>query len=457
MGVHDMVWPTVPRFVRGSLAWVCIGLLTGCSPTVPDVSSDINLAAVYDTENQDAASLAGIPEIGFKDPVLTQLVTAALDGNPGLAAAQARLRAAAAEARAAGAEVSGNGDVGLRSDNTGTGSLDAGLAARLDPSRPARQAAAVARAEAAQFDADDARRLLVEQLVTTYIDLRFFQQLLEYRRADVASRRRTLNDLEILLGAGAATEVDVVSARALLVEARGQLPQIEAQALRQRNQLAALVGRPSGEFGVNLTFARKQPLPQGKVDQGLPADLLRARPDVRRAERLYVAAVADISTARAALYPSLTLSGRIQVPLNNAPDLTTLTSGLSIPVFGRFALKAGVDAAEARAAAAFQQWRTTVLTSVQELESALTSRAAAERTAAAAEEVVALQRRALTLSRRLLVESGDVTALDVLDREQAVTQARTSLAESRRDVALAHIALLSALGLDRGMESKVGN
>ena len=442
-----MAWQDVARYARGLSVWACVGLVTGCT-LIPEDDVDLDLEAAYGAVPQDVASAAAIPEIGFTDPVLAQLTTAALDGNPGLAAARDRLRAAAAEARAAGATTSGNGDASLRFDDTGSEALNIGLGARLDPASAARQAAAVARAEAAHFDANDAQRLLLQQLATTYIDLRFFQQLLEFRRADVASRRRTLNDLNKLLDAGAVTEVDVVSARALLAEARGQLPGIEADALRQRNQLAALTGRSTSDLGIDLAFAHRQPLPHGTVDQGVPANLLRARPDIRRAERLYAAAVADITTARAALYPSLTLSGQVRVPLGGGTESASVVPGLSVPVFGRVALKAGIEAAEARAAAAFQQWRATVFNAVQELESALASRAAAERATAAAEEVVALQRRALTLSRRLLIEGGDITALDVLDREQALTQARTTLSGNRRDVALAHIALLSALGLD---------
>lgn len=287
----------------------------------------------------------------------------------------------------------------------------------------------------------------MQEVVATYIDLRFFQQLLEFRRADAASRRRTLNDLETLRAAGETIDIDVVSARALLVEARGELPVLEADAISRRNQLAALIGRTSSDLGMDLAFAQHQPVPGGSTERGLPADLLRQRPDIRGAERRYASALADISVARAALYPSLSLSGQIGIPLDDGAD-ASLTPGLSIPVFNRPALRAGVDAAEARAVAAFQDWRTAVLTSVQELESALARRVAAERAVTAAEQVVALQRRALQLSRRLLTEGGDVTAFEILDRERELTSARTALAQSRRDLGLADITLRAALGLD---------
>lgn len=436
--------------------WVLVCTLAACTPKLADAPPDMDRNAVYAIAPGNLGSDKGISETGFADPVLDQLVVAALQGNPGLATARARLRAAAAEARAAGATVTGNGDASLRFNDPGADALDLGLGVRFDPGRAADRAAASARAEAAQFDARDVRRQLFEEVVSAYIDLRYFQQLLEFRRADVASRRRTLSELETLLNAGAATEVDVVSARALLIEGRGRLPGIEAEAIRQRNRLSALVGRPVSNLGIELAFTRTQPLPQSAVDHGVPADLLRARPDVRRAERLYAAAVAEIASARADLYPSLSLSGLIRVPLGGGTETTSLVPGLTIPVFSRPALKAGVEAAEARATAAFEQWRSTVLAAVEEVESELAVRSAAERAAIASAEVVALQRRALNLSRRLLVAGGDITALDILDREQALSAARAALAQDRRELALAHVALLAALGLDRVVAEKTG-
>ncbi|MCG6902674.1 MAG: TolC family protein [Rhodobacter sp.] len=432
-----------------ALAWVLTCALAACAPELTDDLPDLDLTAAYASVPLALRQEEGPSEMGFSDPILDRLMAAALQGNPGLATARARLRAAAAEARAAGATVTGNGDASLSFNSRGSDVFSLGLGARLDPSRAARRVAASARAEAAQYDARDARRLLLEELATTYVNLRYYQQLLEFRRADVASRRRTLSEIEILRGAGAATEMDVISARALLVEARGRLPGIEAEAVRQRNLLSTLVGRPVGDLDVNLAFTRTQPLPKGVADHGVPADLLRARPDIRRAERLYAAALADIAAARASLYPSLSLSGLVRVPLDGGAGTASLVPGLTIPVFARPSLKAGVEAADARAIAAFEQWRSTVLAAVEELESALAVRAAAGRAAIASAEVVALQRRALDLSRRLLVAGGEITALDILDREQALSAARATLAQDRREVALAHILLLAALGLDR--------
>lgn len=457
MGFHFTTRRRPPEYRRGALLWLLAGLLAGCAPPPPDDLASLDLTAAYAIAPDDTGQGNRPVEFGFTDEVLAELVIAALEGNPDLAAARARLGAADAELRASGARVTGNADVSIRLNDPGADSADVGLGARLDPARAARQAGALARADAARFDAEDARRLLLQEVVTTYIDLRYFQQLLEFRRADVASRSQTLNELQVLFDAGAVTEFDVVSARALLIEARGQIPGTEVDALREKTRLSALIGRPVSDLGVNLAFAGEQPQPQDVLDQGVPADLLRFRSDIRRAERLYAAALADVSVAQAALYPSLSLSGQVQVPLDGGDVSTGLVPGLSIPVLGRPALRAGVDAAEAGAAAAFQQWRGTVLTAGQELESALAARVAADRAVAASTDVLALQRKALTLSRRLLVAGGDITALDILDREEALSAARATLALDRREMALAHIGLLSALGLNHAATTKIGS
>lgn len=422
-------------------------ILAGCAPDWTYAPPALDLAAVYAAAPHALSQGPGRWEIGFDDPVLAELIAAALADSPSFATARARLAAAEAEARAAGAPFAADGSADVTLGDTER--ADLGLAARLAPGLAAGRVAAGARADAARFGAEEARRALLQDLVTAYIDLRYFQQLMHYRQADAASRGRTLQDIRIRVNAGAATEVDVLSARALLAEAKGRLPETEADAMRQQNRLSTLVGRPVGRLGVDLGFPGRQPAPQRNAALGVPADLLRARPDVRQAERLYAAASADIAAARAALYPSLSLSGLIQVPLSGGANLSTLGAGVSVPVFSRPALQDGVTAAEARAVAAYEDWRATVLLAVEEVETALAARAAAEQAAATAAEVVDLQVRALNLSRRLVREGGEITALEVLDRERRVSDARATLAERRRAVALAHIQLRAALGLDR--------
>ena len=205
--------------------------------------------------------------------------------------------------------------------------------------------------------------------------------------------------------------------------------------IRQRNRLSTLVGRTVGDLGIDLTYPGNQPLPKSSGSLGVPADLLRLRPDIRQTERLYAAALADMTAAEAARYPTLSLNGVIRAPLSGGEASRSLAAGLTLPVFSQGALAADVRAANARADGALAQWRGVVLTAVEQVENALASLQAAYRSADAAKKSVALNTRTLALTRDLLETGGDVTVLDLLDRERDVSNARGSLAQSRRDVA----------------------
>lgn len=452
-------WRTGMR-PSGAVLWsaliVCF-LLVSCAPETTYVAPQITLSKTYRGAPHAMSQDAGRWELGFSDPVLDDLLAAALADNTSLATARARLRAAEAQARAAGVVVTGRGTADGRFNSNSPNTGDIGLGGVFDPAQPANSRAANARADAARFNEADARRLLLEEVAATYIEMRFQQQLLQFQRTDTASRRRTLEEIEIRVNGGVGTEVDLVSAEALLREAQSRLPGIEAAAISQQNRLSTLVGKPVGSLDVDLSFTGHQPLPQGRADMGVPADLLRARPDIRRIERLYAASIADIDAARADFYPSLNLTGLIRVPLTGEAATSSVITGLTLPVVGREQIRAGVDVAEADATAAFEEWRGAVLEAVEDVETALAQRSAAERAETISEDVVGLQSRSLELSRRLLDEGGGITSLDLLNRERAVSQARSQLATDRRDIAFSHITLRAALGLDQMVaETPVG-
>jgi multidrug efflux system outer membrane protein len=132
-----------------------------------------------------------------------------------------------------------------------------------------------------------------------------------------------------------------------------------------------------------------------------------------------------------------------------------LGAGLVIPVFSQTALGADVSAAEARADQALLQWRAAVLVAVEEVENALASLKASQRSARAARELVSLNEKSLALSRQLLESGGDITVLDVLERERALSESRVSLALSLRDVGRDYVLLRTALGLDDGLSQVV--
>jgi multidrug efflux system outer membrane protein len=391
----------------------------------------------------------------FRDPVLDRLIDRALAQNLTIAQARARVREAEALARRARLEdINGTLTASASApDSTETVGLDAEFT--LSPRRLAAALAARARLDAARANETDARRLVVGELALAYADLRFAQALLAFRHQDLRSRQRTLADINTRFEAGAATRLDQVRAEALVAQTRAQIPQTEAQIAILHTRIATLLGEPAGRSGVDLGGSGGQPVPHGAANIGVPADLLRARPDIRAAERAYAAAVSDLGAARAERYPRLSLSGFVRAPIGGGAAAEGIVAGVALPVFSQPRLAAAESAAEARVDQALLAWKNAVLTAVDEVESALLALAASLRAASASAEVVRLNEEALDLSRQLLSESGGVTVLDILDRERAVADARATLAQAQRDVARDYIRLYTALGLEDGLGAPV--
>lgn len=384
----------------------------------------------------------------FNDPLLTHLVDTAVAGNVGLAEARARLDEAAAIARRDGNRFSGNADLTL------TDEASLGVAAQIGLAGEQRWRArgSAQRLEAAQFDTQATRRALLTEVGVAYVDLRFAQASLTLRRQDLTSRQQTLSVISSLLDAGAATQLDLLRAQTLVSETRALIPTTAADVLRQRNRISTLMGHPVGQLPINLDYPGTQPDPAMHVTRGVPADLLRARPDIRQAERLYAAAVSDMGAAQAARYPSLSLRGAVTAPLDGGGNGGTLLAGLAMPLFNQPALGASVDAADARVDQAYLRWQRAVLSAIEEVENAQADLQASTAAKAEAAHLVDLNRRALDLSRSLLTNRGTITVLDVLDRERALSQARAGLARSQRDQAIDYIVLHTVIGQGHALD-----
>lgn len=455
-GPHRAVWVRVGSVrVYGTAA---LALALGACVVEPVARNDSPVALpdryLRDRHDRLAPVLQPGPDLaawwtGFRDPVLDRLVAQGLSGSVSLAEAEARLREAEALARRAGNRIGGNGSITAETGE-GTDTASTGLSLSLDPfgSRRRGAEAALARLQAARYGVQDARLQLLLALTQTYVDLRFLQASLAEQQADLASRRRTEADIGQLLERGAATQLDLIRARALVAETQTVIPTLQARVAQAGYRLATLLGTPAGALGIDLRGGR-QPVPAETRAIGIPADLVRRRPDIAQAERLYAAALSEVSAAKAARYPSLSLSGNIVAPIaaGTSGSSSGLTAGLVLPIFSQPGLKAEVDASRARADLAYQQWRGAVLSAVEEVETALAAITGSARAVASARRVVALNTEALDLSRRLLDGSGEITVLDLLDRERAVADARSSLSQARRDYALNVIDLYVALGL----------
>ncbi|MBC2779150.1 efflux transporter outer membrane subunit [Parasphingopyxis marina] len=408
------------------------------------------------------------------DPMLTELVDAAITGNRDIDEAGARIREARANRDAAfgralpdigtsvGAaenRLSENGQLPVASIpgfNPGFSLFDIGFDAswELDLWGGTRRAgeSAQARLEAAE----EARRgillQVIAEVVRSYIDLREAQNLHANAVADAEMQQDIVRIIADRLRLGAASRLDLSRAQSQARSTAAAVPGLEADAAAAAIRLALLVGQPPEALFDRLNAPR--PLPAGEINVavGLRSEILRRRPDVRKAERDLAASTAEIGVATAALFPNLSLSGGIGLQARSPDDLLSSDSlrlgvgpSFSWPLFSGGRIRAQIRAADARADAAGIRYEQAVLnaladseTAINRLDAASRSRSARNEARAQALEVVGLARR------RHLAGEDDLTAL--LQAQLAYTAAEQHHILARANELRQLASLYKALG-----------
>src|SRR6056297_339996 len=391
----------------------------------------------------------------FDDPTLDALVMAGLEGSLDLDLAKERVREAEAIQRSVPQSAFLSPRAGVRREGNDAGGAQTRRQASLGfewifdiyGGRRAQIDAAGARIEVADAEVDAARLLLLLNIANAYVDLRYQQTSLALRRSELASRRQTLELIERLQQGNAATQVDVVKARALVSETRSEIPEIRAAIEAAKNEIAVLSGQIPGTLGINLDKGGRQPRVKLSPEVGIPADLLRNRPDIRVAERSYYAAFRDVAAARADLYPQLSLSGTITRSSLSGSAGTEYFFGpaLTFPILPNTARRANVEQRESLVRQAHTQWKLTVLEAIRDVETSLAEYAAALSAQRAAEETVQLYKEVVTLTRQIVTRDG-ATIRDLIDAEQNVATANTALATTLRRVGRSFVELNVNLG-----------
>lgn len=455
--------------IPGSAALLAV-VLTGCASPDPYAAPTFPFAAAFRSAPE---TVRGAPVLlgnaawwrHLDDPVLDRLVVLALRDSLTIAQAGARVAEARASARSVSGPVALSSSLAGRvSDgddaNPDTVTAEIGLDWLLDPwgGRRAERQAASSRAEAAEAEATAARLLVLSNLARAYLDLRYRQQLLALAEQEARSRARTLALTRTLAEAEASTRLDLTRSEARVAGIRAELPGLRAAIGAKQNEIAVLAGAAPGSLPPDMTaaLAQKQGQPRAGLapDPGIPADLLRNRPDIQVAEHGYYAALADLGQARAALYPNLSLSGAITLAKagGRATQIGYFGPVLRLPVFPANTARAGVEIRHARVRAAHAIWRATVLRALLEVENALLDYRAVSDSEASANRAARLHREALDLTRDLFA-AGEATLGDLIDAEQAVAEADEVVAGTRYRRSLAFVALNVALGAGHTAES----
>lgn len=445
-------------------------LLSGCVVGPDYTAPEATLPAKF--SEGSAQSVGDVTDIAwwsaFNDPLLTSYVEQGMTQNLTVLQAletiiQAETNVVTATAGAypqvnlngydTGAGASGDGaSVAQRkTSNTFGGSVPVSWVLDLFGLYARSGEAALDNLDAAYASADVAKLTLISQLIDSYIQARLYQERLAIAKSNLASRRETLRLTQFQLDAGAASRLDVVQSEGLVNAQLSTIPQLEANYRQQVYALSTLMGLPAATLIDQMNKVKPIPVAKARLSSGVPADLVRNRPDIRQAERELAAATANIGVAEAQLYPIISLSGTIQASvtgssLGNA-GITSWSFGptLSLPIFDGGTLRAGVTRSESQARQAYLNWKQTVLTAVQEVESALAVATRDGRTVSALRATVASYRDALQLSTSSY-KDGATSLLDVLDAQRAVSDAEAQLADAIARQAGDFVALNVAIG-----------
>jgi len=401
----------------------------------------------------------------WSDPALMQLIAQAEQHNPTLDMAVAKL--AEARANAGVSDAASYPAVGAHTAVTrskmvfgsqvlqqtqGTFGFDAGWELDLFGRVRRGQEAARARMQAGAAGWHEARISLAGEVASAYVELRACEAGVALAENELASRRTTRDLIELRRGAGFVSTSDWARNQAAAEEASAALAARQGDCARQLNRLVALTGLDYGSLQQRLQERHGQlPAPQQIALDEVAARALSQRPDVSGAEAEWAAASADIGVAKADLLPSLNLLGSIGVSRLVIAGVTSNASTwsfgplLKIPVFDGGGNAGRVKAAQARYDYAQANYRKIVRAAVQEIEDALVRLDVANQRIAQNRDALEHHRIVLQAGKARR-DAGMANQLDVEETRRSAWIAEDSVLGSRRDSALAWIALYKALG-----------
>ncbi|MFM9889640.1 MAG: efflux transporter outer membrane subunit [Rickettsiales bacterium] len=409
---------------------------------------------------------------------LNTLVSQALAGNNDLAAAEARLRAADAQVRISGGALlptlqADFSDTRTYTGNASTGVNTVGGVTTFGGSNPYRTTynarlqaayeidfwgknrsaayAAEATRDAQQFDRDTLALSTSGSVVSVYFELLTTRERLSIAHNNLANAKKTLAALQRRFDAGLISRLDVAQQQTTVSQFEAAIPPLELSLSQNRDALAKLLGVLPEKLTLSPT-TKLGDIKLPAIPSGLPSELLARRPDVARAEAQLVSQHANINAARAAFFPSISLTGSggfvsraLETLILPESQLVALAGAVSQPIFQPGTLLGGLDLTKAQYDELLANYRQSIIASFADTEDALAGvRRGAEKVTAQ----TSLQRAARdahALSKRQF-EGGIVDITSVLATERSLYSAEDSTATARRDQLNATATLYQALG-----------
>jgi len=470
-------------------------LLGGCTVGPDYKQPDTPMPAGYSAPSQTAAPLSmpvaesvNLSEwwTQFHDTELESLITRALAQNPDQLTAQSRVREAREQEIIAGAaglpQVNAMANtVQVHSGSNPLSSLSGGQSSSGASSGGAQQQrgtnihlysagfdatweidvfggvrrsveAAAAGSEAAQWQVRDGEVILTAEIAADYVQLRADQARLAILGRQEKSQQGTLDLVAARAKVGFVTELDVNQQQQLLASTKAQRPPLIADIFAMRHAIAVLMGQQPGTLDRELDASQPVPPIPPRLPVGLPSELLRARPDIRMAERKLAQATAEIGVATADLYPKFNLLAALTSAstgiggLFNSSSITEAgLGGISWPIFHGGQIYANIRTKEEEEKQAYYAYQKAVLGGVQDAEDSLI------RYQTEQQRFVALDSGAKTAARSTALalqqyRTGLVTYTSVLQAQSTQLTAEDNLAQSRAALTSDLVSLYKALG-----------
>jgi multidrug efflux system outer membrane protein len=313
--------------------------------------------------------------------------------------------------------------------------------------------------EAANADieaSDESRRdvliSVMSEVALNYIELRSAQNRLRITENNIKAQADTVELTQARYKAGLSSELDSIRAQALLATTRSQVPLLQTQIDTAVHRLSVLIGEEPGALKAELQIAAGLPASPAEVPVGLPSDLLRRRPDIRRSERELAASTARIGEARADLFPKFYLTGAfagqngtLGSVWNSPNQLWSLGPSISLPIFQGGRIRANIEVQNARQEQAAINYEKSIMTALEDVENGLVSFSKEQERSKFLAEAVRANEESVKLANERYIR-GLADFLNVLDAQGALFQSEDQLVQSESSVLMNLISLYKALG-----------
>ncbi|WP_460142965.1 efflux transporter outer membrane subunit [Pseudomonas sp. S3_B08] len=446
-------------------------LLAACSSPAPRLDSGVQPPSAWQSADTPGALQSNRQWwTQFGSPELERLVEQARLGSYDLAAAVARVRQAEASATIAGAPLlpelkaglnanrqklihgKGYSQLDVSPENRSLDYYDAELSASYEidfwGGKRAARDSAVFGVQASEFDRATVELTLLSGVANSYTQTLALREQARIAELNLANAQNVLHLVQTRFDAGSATALELAQQKSLVAEQQRRLPLVQQQAREALISLAALLGQPVQALPLpEQSFAQ---LHWPDIASGVPSDLLSRRPDIASAEAKLAAAQADVTVARAAMLPKITLTASLGSGADLAADLlrTTfynLSSGLTAPIFNNGRLSAERDKAKARQDELLETYRGAIINGFADVEKALSSiRGLDEQRQWQSEELNQAQTAFDIAQSRY--QAGAEDLLTVLQTQRTLYAAQDLNVQLRLSRLQASIALYKALG-----------